>query len=274
MGYIECCSGCKALIRGTIATGQNGDCIPRVKEKISKSNSGDARVKPSYFALLFLVIRLNFTSIGNIIWNSTPRMWKVPCLFWKKYSGNSEWESQRLAIGIPISELRIRLESQGFDLSQLNSILNVCESYGLIQQHGRRFEFTHQLLFEEILFKSESSDFDQYPSIQVRNLTKRDTESNLGPEFDENFTSLIHWTGAILSYHPDVRFTGSDLPTAWNPWIAYSREHLPPTGESESGPILTPGENTEKRAILEKFLTQKGTNGLFLNGAPGTGDTR
>ena len=223
-----------------------------------------------YYSWLFDSILLRLKTSYEL---QPPECEKFRVCFEKSIQAIANENLKGLRLVFSISELRIRLESQGFDLSQLNSILNVCESYGLIQQHGRRFEFTHQLLFEEILFKSESSDFDQYPSIQVRNLTKRDTESNLGPEFDENFTSLIHWTGAILSYHPDVRFTGSDLPTAWNPWIAYSREHLPPTGESESGPILTPGENTEKRAILEKFLTQKGTNGLFLNGAPGTGKT-
>ena len=45
IGYTAGCPGCKALIKGTAATGHSGDCRRRVKEKISKSTSGDARVK-------------------------------------------------------------------------------------------------------------------------------------------------------------------------------------------------------------------------------------
>lgn len=45
IGYTGGRPGCKALIKGTTATGHNDDCRRRVGEKISQCDPGNARVK-------------------------------------------------------------------------------------------------------------------------------------------------------------------------------------------------------------------------------------
>jgi len=185
-------------------------------------------------------------------------------------------EQRTFRLRFSFQDVKQALSDKNFEINRLGDIFDVCESYGLIQQFGRRFEFSHQLLFEEVLFLSDTpSRFSHFPSIQIRL-----QEFNSGPtskkaisaEIEENMLSFQHWTGALLSYLPEVCSDQSDLHTVWDPWIKFSQENLQPIGRQKLI-NLSWSENAEKRNILSRFIEDKTQSALFLNGAPGTGKT-
>ena len=164
--------------------------------------------------------------------------------------------------------LREELKNQGFDVLDLRVILNVTESHGLLEQNGLMFEFTHQLLLEEVLFKAQpNDDFLQFPSIQIRAHPSKIAEI-VSSEYRENFDSLKHWIGGFLGYHPDVRNPQTNLPSSWDEWRNHDGED-----ENSEGAMIVGAENTEKREILQRHITSTRSQALYLNGAPGTGKT-
>ena len=166
-------------------------------------------------------------------------------------------------------DLRELLRGEGFEVLNLRAILNVTESHGLLRQNGLMFEFTHQLLFEEVLFKSEPlGDFIRFPSIQIRNISSGIDEIS-SSEFRENFDSLNHWIGGLLAFHPDVRVKQTNLPSSWQPWIEYAKRLDFEFAEAS----IMGSENAEKRTILQSHLSSSHSQALYLNGAPGTGKT-
>ena len=78
-------------------------------------------------------------------------------------------ERRTFRLQFSLHDVHEALIEQNFEHDHIGDIFDICESFGLIQQFGRRFEFSHQLLFEEVLFLSEKkSDFSYFPSIQIR----------------------------------------------------------------------------------------------------------
>ena len=188
-------------------------------------------------------------------------------------------ERRTFRLQFSLHDVHEALIEQNFEHDHIGDIFDICESFGLIQQFGRRFEFSHQLLFEEVLFLSEKkSDFSYFPSIQIR--LQDNQSSDLTPEeIDENMESFLHWTGGLLSYLPEVRAEQPDIPTVWNTWIDFAHQNTI-IYEEYSKTILTNNlslsswsENAEKRNILKRFIENKSSGALYLNGAPGTGKT-
>jgi hypothetical protein len=173
--------------------------------------------------------------------------------------------------------LREELKNQDFDVLVLRDILNVSESHGLLEQNGLKFEFTHQLLLEEVLFKAQpNDDFLQFPSIQIRAHPSKIAEI-VPSEYRENFDSLNHWIGGLLAYHPQVRDNNTNLLPAWDEWRNQVKSHDFYEGgdedENSEGAMIVGAENTEKREILQRHITSTRSQALYLNGAPGTGKT-
>ena len=156
--------------------------------------------------------------------------------------------------------------------NDLVHLLNVAESFGLIDKFGSWFEFSHQLLFEEALYSSRERNGNarhtNFPSIQIRSLGDHINASE--GEINENYDSIIQWMGALYGYHPEARKASINLGLQWKPWIGYAAQHL----SKLETPYKTPmDEWGEKYTILNEFMELRTKKALFLNGAPGTGKT-
>lgn len=171
-----------------------------------------------------------------------------------------------------IFELISNENISSLNAEQLVDLLNVAESFGLIEKYGSWFEFSHQLLFEEALYSSSSRNNNNlhthFPSIQIRSL-RGDVAASEG-EIDENYDSIIHWTGGFYAYHPGARLTSSNLRSAWAPWREHAEKYLQNMESFYDSPM---DEYGEKSLILRGFLNAPKKLALFLNGAPGTGKT-
>jgi hypothetical protein len=198
-----------------------------------------------------------------------------------------EWLSDNVieqTTGSDVPKLRLRFSLGGlYDLvaqsdeasiraDDLVSLLNVAESFGLIEKYGSWFEFSHQLLFEEALYsaskRNNNSRHTNFPSIQIRSL-RENIDASEG-EIDENYDSVIHWMGAFYSYHPDARTQSPVLGVQWKQWVDYASRHL---GKMETFYESPMDEYGEKARILRDFTTKSIKKALLLNGAPGTGKT-
>ena len=169
-------------------------------------------------------------------------------------------------------ELVAQSDEDSIRADDLDYVLNVAESFGLIEKYGSWFEFSHQLLFEEALYsaskRNDNSRHTNFPSIQIRSL-REDLEASEG-EIDENYDSVIHWMGAFYSYHPDARTQSPILGVQWKQWVDYASRHL---GKMETFYQSPMDEYGEKARILRDFTTKSIKKALLLNGAPGTGKT-
>jgi len=154
----------------------------------------------------------------------------------------------------------------------VHDIFNVCESKGLLSRSGPWVDFSHQLLFEEAVIskanKLELKKLKKFPSILLRT-TKLEDYGNADQVLkDELLSGIGHWTGYILSYHPDCISTNSNLSALWNPWVKYSHNNI-----FVSVPDVIFNEHTEKRICIDKYKKTNGDTALLVNGAPGTGKT-
>ena len=184
-------------------------------------------------------------------------------------------EVPKLRLRFYIDEVFELLSSERFPsltAEELIDLFNVGESFGLIEKYGSWFEFSHQLLFEEALYSSSSRNNNNlhthFPSIQIRSLRGKVVASE--GEIDENYDSIIHWTGGFYAYHPGARLVSSNLRSAWAPWREYAEKYLQKMESFYDSPM---DEFGEKSLILRSFLNGEKQLALFLNGAPGTGKT-
>jgi hypothetical protein len=188
-------------------------------------------------------------------------------------TSNLEASSLRLRFDLDMlfEELHKSAESP-FSDDDLVHMLNVAESYGLIDKFGSWFEFSHQLLFEEALYSSSqrkrNNRHTNFPSIQIRSIREGVNASE--GEINENYESIIHWMGGLYGYHPEVRRDSRNLGLQWMPWIEYATEHLSKLDTLYTSPM---DELGEKYTILKNFIGNPTKKALFLNGAPGTGKT-
>ena len=177
----------------------------------------------------------------------------------------------RFSIG-DLYELVTKSDENLIRADDLDHLLNVAESFGLIEKFGTWFEFSHQLLFEEALFSSSrrnnNNRHTNFPSIQIRSL--REDVNASESEIDENYDSIIHWTGAFYAYHPEARNTSSILGVQWRQWVDYASRHLNKIETSYQSPM---DELGEKARILRNFMDGSTKRALMLNGSPGTGKT-
>ena len=144
----------------------------------------------------------------------------------------------------------------------ITHFFDACMRFGLLKQTDEWFEFSHQLLFEETLFSQTSNQITtfQFPSVALRKLPSGSGKDLLRREAEK---ARVHWTGAALSYHPEI---GSAENADWNLWIeeAYKLNILSDTEENEMN---------EKNIILRDYMDSDNDAALFLRGAPGTGKT-
>ena len=144
----------------------------------------------------------------------------------------------------------------------LNTFFKICVEFGLLEQTGSWFKFTHQLLFEETLFSqtTQETTMYQFPSVALRKLKSGTGKALLRREAEK---ARVHWTGAAFSFHPGI---GSAENADWNLWIeeAYKLGLLSDSEENEMN---------EKNIILRDYMDSEKKMALFLRGAPGTGKT-
>ena len=186
---------------------------------------------------------------------------------------DSEVPKLRLRFNLgELYDLVAQSDEEHLRADDLDHVLNVAESFGLIEKYGSWFEFSHQLLFEEALYsaskRNNNSRHTNFPSIQIRSL-RENVDASEG-EIDENYDSVIHWMGAFYSYHPDARTQSSTLGVQWKQWVDYASKHL---GKMETFYQSPMDEYGEKARILRDFITKASKKALLLNGAPGTGKT-
>ena len=148
--------------------------------------------------------------------------------------------------------------------NQTRLFFDLCVSTGLISTNSttNTFEFTHQLLFEETLATQNELSIESYyfPSLALRFLKPGGGKDLIRREAEK---AQIHWTGAAISFHPDI---GTVENVDWNLWIeeAYKLGLISNLSENEMN---------EKSIIMDDYFESKSNSALFLRGAPGTGKT-
>ena len=148
--------------------------------------------------------------------------------------------------------------------NQTRLFFDLCVSTGLISTNSttNTFEFTHQLLFEETLATQNDLSIESYyfPSLALRFLKPGGGKDLIRREAEK---AQIHWTGAAISFHPDI---GTVENVDWNLWIeeAYKLGLISNLSENEMN---------EKSIIMDDYFESKSNSALFLRGAPGTGKT-
>jgi hypothetical protein len=144
----------------------------------------------------------------------------------------------------------------------IGAFFDACIQFGLLKSIDDWFEFSHQLLFEETLFTQTFNEIStyQFPSVALRKLPPGSGKDLLRREAEK---ARVHWTGAVLSFHPDI---GGAENADWNLWIeeAYKLGLLSDSEENEMN---------EKNIILREYMDSNNDSALFLRGAPGTGKT-
>jgi len=141
---------------------------------------------------------------------------------------------------------------------------DLCIQYGLLSSIAstETFEFTHQLLFEETLATQEELSIESFffPSLALRFLSPGGGNDLLRREAEK---TQIHWTGAILSFHPEI---GTVENVDWNLWIEEAYKLGLISNDEEN-------EMNEKSIIMKEYFDSPSSSALFLRGAPGTGKT-
>ena len=141
---------------------------------------------------------------------------------------------------------------------------DLCIQYGLLSSIAltETFEFTHQLLFEETLATQEELSIESFffPSLALRFLSPGSGNDLLRREAEK---TQIHWTGAILSFHPEI---GTVENVDWNLWIEEAYKLGLISNDEEN-------EMNEKSIIMKEHFDSPSSAALFLRGAPGTGKT-
>ena len=154
------------------------------------------------------------------------------------------------------------LSKRSLNNENVTLFFDACMRFGLLKSTDEWFEFSHQLLFEETLFSQTSNQVTtfQFPSVALRKLPPGSGKDLLRREAEK---ARVHWTGAALSYHPEI---GGAENADWNLWIeeAYKLNILSDTEENEMN---------EKNIILRDYMDSDNDAALFLRGAPGTGKT-
>ena len=152
--------------------------------------------------------------------------------------------------------------SQSEKNREIGAFFDACIQFGLLKSIDDWFEFSHQLLFEETLFTQTFNEIStyQFPSVALRKLPPGSGKDLLRREAEK---ARVHWTGAVLSFHPDI---GGAENADWNLWIeeAYKLGLLSDSEENEMN---------EKNIILREYMDSNNDSALFLRGAPGTGKT-
>ena len=184
------------------------------------------------------------------------------------------FESQILKISNTQRTHRLRFQSETFcetlhstlfathSKKQVEQALEICNHLGLLKRTNDTFEFSHQLLFEEVIFTQEKNKTSNYnlPSIALRKLPSGSGKDLIQREASR---ARVHWTGAIFSFHPSIA-NAENLD--WNLWIeeAYKLNLIDDTEANET---------SEKNIILRDYMDSTNEAALFLRGAPGTGKT-
>ncbi|RJU82781.1 MAG: NACHT domain-containing protein [Candidatus Poseidoniales archaeon] len=224
-------------------TGDSKDSIDAIKAKFVMDRSTEIKKSPA----LLTKYRNELTEEINKLGESSD-----------VDSGNTYAEELKSFIPLRDEHLANRSNKS----SDIVAFFDACIRFGLLKRVEDWFEFSHQLLFEETLFTQTSNEIStyQFPSVALRKLPPGSGKDLLRREAEK---ARVHWTGAILSFHPNI---GSAENADWNLWIeeAYKLNLLSDSEENEMN---------EKNIILRDYMDSESDAALFLRGAPGTGKT-